>query len=165
MSLNYERWLATLYYSDTDIDTALYNSYGETSGGNMAGISETPIYISTINYQYTPTHETATDIAGRPYSRNRGFTDGWTLTTTPYYFDTSGSKYQTLQLVDNLMFAIKYRHLWIKISGGGVNALTNGITIPSGVAKVIFISFAESINNASSSRTANIQFQRKFRFD
>ena len=166
MSQNYQRWVAKLWYASEDTSSANYNSYGETDIlPDTAAQQE--IYISTVNYQYTPTHEIATDISGRPYSRNRGFVDGWTLTTTPYYFDSTGTKYQRLTLMNNVMYALTFRHLWISFSGQNLNAITTGITRSSGAAKVkvVFNSFAETINNASSSRTATISFRRKYRFD
>lgn len=166
MSVNYQRWLVKMWYSDTDVNTAFYNSQGELLRTDLGGKTSTTFYVSTLNHQYTATHESSTDINGRPYSRNRGFTDGWTLTVTPYYFDSTGQKYQTLAIIDNIMFGLKYRHLWLQFDGQNLVDLTTGVSSNATKAvKVIFTSFAETINNASSSRTATIQFQRKFRFD
>lgn len=166
MSQVYQRWLATLYYSNTDVLDTFYNTYGEIQIADLpVGVASTPIYISTVNYQYTPTHEIASDIAGKPYSRNRGFIDGWTLTTTPYYFDSTGTAYQSLVLIDNVMFALKFKFLWIKFTGQNLNPITTGIVAPGRAVKVVFNSFTETINNASSTRTAIFQFQRKYRFD
>ena len=168
MSANYQRWLVRLYYSDTDVTSTLYNTYGELLRTDLttASIPSTTFYVSQLGHQYNATHESAFDISGRPYSRNRGFTDSWNLVTTPYYFDSTGSKYQTLALVDNVMFALKYRHLWLAFTGQNLNQLTTGVlNNDTSAVKVSFQEFSETINNASSSRTATMQFVRKFRFD
>lgn len=168
MSKNYERWLVRLYYSDTDVTSTLYNANGELLRTDLttAAIPSTTFYVSQIGHQYTPTHESAFDISGRPYSRNRGFTDSWNLVTTPYYFDATGQKYQILALVDNVMFALKFRHLWLAFTGQNLNDLTTGVSNnDTSAVKVSFQGFSETINNASSSRTATMQFIRKFRFD
>lgn len=166
MSQVYQRWLATLHYANEDVADVNYNSYGETDLLPDTAASQ-PIYISTVNYQFTPTHELASDIGGKPYSRNRGFVDGWTLTTTPYYFDSTGTKYQTLALARNINIALTYRYLWLSFSGQNLNTSTTGIIKSSGVAnvRVVFDSFSETINNASSSRIATVSFRRKYRFD
>lgn len=168
MSVYYERWLVRLYYSDTDVSSSLYNTKGEILRSDLPTptISSTTFYVSQLGHQYNATHESAFDISGRPYSRNRGFTDGWNLITTPYYFDATGQKYQTLALVDNVMFALKFRHLWLSFTGQNLNPLTTGVgSNDTKAVKVSFESFSETINNASSSRTATMQFIRKFRFD
>lgn len=168
MSTNYERWLVRLYYSDTDVASNLYNASGELLRTSLssASIPSFTFYVSQIGHQYTPTHESAFDIGGRPYSRNRGFTDAWNLVTTPYYFDASGQKYQILAVIDNIMFALKYRHLWLSFTGQNLNDLTTSISNNNTSAvKVAFQNFSETINNSSSSRIANLQFIRKFRFD
>ena len=166
MSQIYQRWLANLHYSNDDVADVNYNVYGETDILPDTAASQ-PIYISTVNYQFAPTHELAVDIGGKPYSRNRGFVDSWNLTTTPYYFDSAGTAYQTLNLAKNINIALTYRHLWLSFSGQNLNTNTTGIIKSSGAAKVkvVFNQFAETINNASSSRTATISFRRKYRFD
>lgn len=99
-------------------------------------------------------------ISGRPYNKKRGFTDGWTLSMTPYYFDSS--EYFTIADSIDIAKAIKKRHLWLHFSN--VPPLSC-IVEQNKAVKVVFESFSETLNNASGSRTAEIKFQRKYRFD
>ena len=168
MSSVFERWKVTMYYSDTDVASNLYNSSGEIPITNLPSIDipRFDFWVSTIQYQYTPTNELASDIGGRSYNRNRGFTDGWTLTLTPYLFDPTGQAYQTLAVVDNIMFALKFRYLWVAYTGDGLNALTTGVGDNATKAvKVTFNSWSETVNTSTGTRTATLGLQRKYRFD
>lgn len=160
MSLAYTRWQAFLYYSDTDVSG--YNSLGEVlkSVLDSATVPFVTLNISQSGYQFTPTNEIAQDISGRPYNKKRGFTDGWTLSLTPYFFDSA--EYFTIADSIDIAKAIKKRHLWLYFSG--IDPLST-IVDSSKAVKVVFESFSETLNNASGSRTAEIKFQRKYRAD
>lgn len=160
MSLAYTRWQAFLYYSDTDV--AGYDSSGAVlkSVLDAATIPYVTLNISQSGWQFTPTNETAQDISGRPYNKKRGWTDGWTLQLTPYYFEPT--EYFTVADIADIAVAIKKRHLWLHF----VNVPELSCLVDKTKAvKVVFESFSETLNNASGTRTAEIKFQRKYRAD
>jgi hypothetical protein len=160
MSAAYTRWSAYLYYSDTDV--AGYDSLGQVNKTTLdsALVPYVQLYITQSGYGFAPTNELALDISGRPYSKKRGFTDGWTLATTPYYYDSS--EYFTIADLTFVATAIKKRHLWIYFEGPAPLAT---IVDANKAVKVVFESWSETLNNASGSRTAEIKFQRKYRAD
>ena len=167
MSVNYLRWNASIWGAETDFLDTDYDADGQILRSKLVAVAPAvTLYVSAINYQFTPTHELAVDIGGRPYSRNRGFTDSWNLVSTPYYFDPDGTQYADITNNSFLMSVISRRHLWIAFDGQGLNNRTTGIANPLTLAvKVAFVGTSETINNASATRIRNIQFQRKFRTD
>lgn len=164
MSLVFTRWQALLYYSNTDVADVNYNSLGEVDKTvlDTASFGFVTINISKVGYQFSPTHELAQDIGGKPYSKNRGFVDSWNLTLTPYYFADTGSYASVLSVSSDVASSIKYRHLWLYILG--VQQESSLITDDKAV-KVVFNAWSESINNATASRTAELSFRRKYRVD
>lgn len=166
MSQNYLRWKAELWSSDTDFLSTDYDVDGLILRSKLVAVGPPlNIYISSPGYQFTATHEASVDIAGKPYSRNRGFYDTWNLQTTPYYWDPDGVQYEGIPFSSRLMLYIQRRHLWLSFTGDGLKNTTIGFNNVNRAVKVAFISHSESINNASGTRTATIRFQRKFRID
>ena len=162
MSLQYTRWQVLLYNSDTDVSLASYDTLGEVLKTTLdtATIPFVTLNISQTGWQFTPTNEVAQDISGRPYNKKRGWTDGWSIAMTPYYYD-SGAYFTVGDSID-IAQAIKKRHLWLFFSGP--DSLSTLVASTKAV-KVVFESFSETLNNGSASRTAELKFQRKYRAD
>lgn len=165
MSSVFQRWSAYVYFSNTDVNETNYNTAGEVlkSVLDAATIQYKTLYINQVGYQFTPTNELASDISGRPYSRNRGFVDGWNLQITPYYFDQTVNNYFTVQEVTTDVSDItKYRHLWLYFVN--LDELQT-MVVNTKAVKVVFDTWSEAINTSSGTRTATLSFRRKYRID
>lgn len=163
MSSIFTRWQVYVYFSNTDVSLVSYDTQGQVLKSTLdtALIQYKTINVSQIGYQFTPTNEIATDIGGRPYSRNRGFIDGWNLVLTPYYFDT-GNYYTIQEVTTDMSDITKYRHLWLYFANN--DELQTMVTNTKAV-KVVFDTWNESLNNSAGTRTATLSLRRKFRID
>jgi hypothetical protein len=164
---NYLRWQVRVYYSNDDLLPAQYNAAGEALLTDLAtdGIPYNTFYVSQIGWTGSPTNELATDITGRPYSKNRGFIDAWNLALTPYYFDPTGAYESVSGIYTNLSLISTRRHLWFHVlPSNGLNVLSHGCPTTKAI-KVTFEAWSESINPTAGTRSGNLKLARKFRID
>ena len=164
---NYLRWQVRVYYSNDDVNTALYNSAGEVLLTDLDGdgIPYNTFYVSQIGWTGTPTNELAKDIGGRPYSKNRGFIDAWNLSLTPYYFEDAGNYESISGIYTNLSLISTRRHLWLHVPpSNGINVLSHGCPTTKAI-KVAFETWSENINREFGTRSGQLKLARKFRID
>jgi len=158
------RWTCKIYSCDTDTSAGNYNASGEVLESTIAALSGVHLWsvnITAPRWKISNAGVVETDISGRPFAAQRGYTDQWTISSIPFSFDDSDFDFATIQA--ELPDVFNKKHIWITFTG--ITSSSSYNIAATKVVKVVPETYSETDNDSAGKRTFTLSFRRKYRND